>query len=95
VTEAIEANRAECRRCSEEELALFEQVKAQMPGYIGTVGGDMRVTDEEYRARLEFCYECAGLAGGVMCRYCGCFVQMRALKKHMHCPNPDPADKKW
>jgi len=83
----------ECRRCSDEDIALFEQVMAQMPEYIKAVGENIKVADEEYRARLEHCYECEGLAGGTMCRYCGCFVQMRAIKKHMHCPSP--LDKKW
>jgi hypothetical protein len=85
----------ECRRCSEEELALFERVKAQMPEYLNAVGEDIRASDEEYKARLEICRECEGLAGGVMCKYCGCFVQMRAIKKHNYCPNPNPAAKKW
>jgi len=78
----------ECRRCSTDDIDLFEQVKAQMPEYIKTVGEDLRVTDEEYNSRLDFCFECEGLAGGLICKYCGCFVQMRALNKLRHCPSP-------
>ena len=81
-------NLTECRRCSTEDIALFEQVNAQMPEYIKTVGEDIRASDAEYTARLESCYECEGLAGGLLCKYCGCFVQMRALNKHRHCPSP-------
>ncbi len=39
----------------------------------------------EYDARLELCKECEKLIGG-MCRVCGCFVEVRAAKKSVHCP---------
>jgi len=82
-----------CKRCGAGDIAMFDEVKAQMPEYIKTIGEDMRVTDDEYKARLELCEECEGLAGGLMCKYCGCFVHMRALKKQMNCPSP--LTKKW
>jgi hypothetical protein len=80
--------KAVCRRCGADDIILFEQVMAQMPEYIKAVAEDLRVSDEEYRARLAHCYECEGLSGGLTCKYCGCFVQMRAIKKHMRCPSP-------
>ena len=83
----------ECKRCGIEDIALFELAQAQMPEYIKAVGEDMRVSDEEYKTRLEFCFRCDGLAGGVICKHCGCFVQMRALKKNSRCPNP--SGKNW
>ena len=78
----------ECKRCSMQDILSFEQIKAQIPEYLETVDEDERVTDEQYKTRLAFCFECEGLAFGVMCKYCGCFVQMRALNKHRHCPSP-------
>ena len=78
----------ECKRCSIDELLSIDQIKAQIPEYLKTVGEDIRVSDEEYKARLDICYQCEGLASGIMCRYCGCFVLMRALNRHRNCPNP-------
>jgi len=87
--------RIKCRKCSIEDIALFEQMRAQMPEYIKTVGEALRVSDEEYKKRLELCSECEGLAGGLICRHCGCFVQMRALKNNSHCPNPSASGRSW
>jgi len=41
-----------------------------------------------YTARLEQCASCADLRGGVLCAWCGCFVQFRARIKDSYCPNP-------
>ena len=86
-------NAIECKRCSMEDILLTEQVKSQIPLYIAGISEDIRVSDGEYKARLELCFECEGLTGGVMCKYCGCFVQMRALNKNRDCPSP--IGKKW
>ena len=77
-----------CKRCNAEDMLLTEQVKAQIPKYLEEIDEKMRVTDKEYQARLELCFECEGLVSGVMCKYCGCFVQMRALIKNTNCPSP-------
>jgi len=81
-------NKIECKRCDMQDMLLTEQVKAQLPKYLDAIDEALRVTDKEYKARLELCFDCEGLTGGVMCKYCGCFVQMRALNKHQHCPSP-------
>ena len=78
----------ECKRCSMEDILSFEQIKTQIPEYLESIDEDVRVTDEEYRVRLELCFECEGLSFGVTCKYCGCFVQMRALNINRHCPSP-------
>jgi hypothetical protein len=46
-----------------------------------------------YRARLEQCVSCAALREGVLCAWCGCFVQFRARPKAGYCPNP--TGNKW
>jgi hypothetical protein len=46
-----------------------------------------------YRARLERCASCTSLREGVLCAWCGCFVQFRARPKAAYCP--DPAEDKW
>ena len=82
-----------CKRCSAAELLSIEKIKEQIPEYLKSISEDIRVSDKEYNKRLECCYGCEGLAGGIMCRYCGCFVLMRALIKTKHCPSP--AAKLW
>ena len=77
-----------CKRCDMDELLSIEQIRAQIPEYIKAIGEDIRVPDGEYRSRLDICYKCEGLAFGITCKYCGCFVQMRAVNKHRHCPHP-------
>ena len=46
-----------------------------------------------YRARLERCFSCAALREGVLCGWCGCFVQFRARPKAGACPHP--AEDRW
>lgn len=77
-----------CKRCSMEELLSFEEIKAKIPEFLTTVDEDSRVSVEEYAFRLNLCFECEGLVFGVTCKYCGCFVQIRALNKLRHCPSP-------
>ena len=81
-------NKAECRRCGAGELFSIEQIKAQIPEYLKNIGEDIRAPEGEYNTRLSICYQCEGLVSGIMCKYCGCFVQMRALNRLRHCPNP-------
>lgn len=86
-------NEIKCKRCSMEELLSFEEIKAKIPDFLATVDEDLRVSDEEYEARLNCCFECEGLVFGVTCKYCGCFVQMRAFNRLRHCPSP--INKNW
>lgn len=82
-----------CKRCSMEELLSAEEIKARIPEYLETLDEDARTDAGEYADRLELCSECEGLVFGVTCKYCGCFVQMRALNKNRSCPNP--SEKLW
>ena len=59
--------------------------------YIAQIDKDLKVEDEEYQDRLAKCKECDNLLSG-MCRICGCFVEMRAVKKKNHCP---AVEKRW
>ena len=43
--------------------------------------------------RLNRCGECNALREGILCGYCGCFVQFRARIAQSHCPNP--AGDRW
>ena len=77
-----------CKRCGIEELFPLEQIEKQVIEYAKALDEDLRVTDTEYKSRLEICFDCDGLISGLTCKYCGCFVQIRALNKHRHCPTP-------
>ncbi|MBE5843711.1 MAG: hypothetical protein E7302_05945 [Butyrivibrio sp.] len=48
-----------------------------------------RVSTEKYEERLKICTECDKLLQGT-CNACGCYVELRALGKEIHCPK-----KKW
>lgn len=53
--------------------------------YIKNYPEEKRVSEEIYRNRLEICRKCEELING-MCRKCGCYVELRALKKKISCP---------
>jgi hypothetical protein len=42
-----------------------------------------------YAARLDQCRCCNDLREGVLCAWCGCYVQFRARPKAGYCPNPE------
>ena len=51
------------------------------------------VSTEEYEKRLAACAGCQALEYGTTCRFCGCFVQYRALFRKKACP--DPGGDRW
>lgn len=79
-----------CKRCLIDELD-FDEVYEDIKQYIKEFPADKRVLQEEYSQRLAICKECDELENGI-CRKCGCFVELRALKKGMYCASED---KKW
>lgn len=79
-----------CRRCLLEDMDendFFTQLKQ----YIEEYPAEKRSCETEYRRRLDICRSCTELING-MCRKCGCYVELRALKKEMYCPCDVP---KW
>lgn len=59
--------------------------------YISQIDAELKVNDEIYKRRLQYCRECDSLLNG-MCRICGCFVEMRAVMKKNSCPGTNA---KW
>ena len=53
--------------------------------YVASLDEAIRVSDADYRARLDICQDCDQLLNGT-CRLCGCYVETRAAKKCMGCP---------
>lgn len=79
-----------CKKCLLEELDRDEYTENLME-YIKNFPEDKRAEERIYNSRLEICKNCDELYDG-MCRICGCYVQLRALKKNMYCPSEH---KKW
>ena len=74
-----------CRRCLLEEagntdlLKTLEELKAGIPD-------EDKADSAEYASRLAICRQCDELVSGT-CLKCGCYVEFRALKKKMYCPD--------
>lgn len=74
-----------CRKCLLEDLDeddFFRALKERIAAY----PQNKRVGDSEYRRRLDICRGCEQLQNG-MCALCGCYVELRAVKKQSFCPD--------
>lgn len=72
-----------CKKCligqdAENYLALIEKNRA-------AVRPAERTGDDEYRQRIETCEGCSYLQGPT-CMACGCYVELRAIRRSSHCP---------
>ncbi len=79
-----------CKKCLLEELDKDVYIE-NLINYIENYPADKKADSKIYEKRLELCKGCDNLSDG-MCSLCGCFVQLRAVKKNMYCPN---VPKKW
>ncbi|MCD7742379.1 MAG: DUF6171 family protein [Ruminococcus sp.] len=78
-------NRPPCRKCLIDELdkdSFFDSLSE----YISHYPKDKSCNEQEYKRRLEICKGCERLTDA-MCELCGCFVELRALKKNGYCPD--------
>lgn len=75
-----------CKRCLLKELdgTYFQSIY----DYIAQLPAEEKAEEWEYAERLEKCRACDHLQNG-MCVLCGCFVEVRAAKRRMHCPGPE------
>lgn len=81
----------QCKKClllESGEKNSFEEVKA----LIEQMDDNLKLDDCDYIGRLNLCKSCEFLISG-MCRKCGCYVELRAIQKNLHCANAD--DVKW
>lgn len=72
-----------CKKCligqeAQEYLLFIEKNKAAVPP-------KARAAEEEYDRRIAVCEQCDYLTGPT-CRACGCYVELRAIKKTSNCP---------
>lgn len=79
-----------CKRCLLDELD-YDETYEDIKRYISDFPKEKRASDEVYSERLGKCKACEELENGI-CRKCGCFVELRALKKEMYCASEE---KKW
>lgn len=76
-----------CKKCfigvqAEQYSEMIEKCKAAIPARD-------RTEEAEYARRIGLCEECEAFHAAT-CRACGCYVELRAMKKGTHCPK-----KKW
>lgn len=72
-----------CKKCligqeAEDYLRFIEKNRAAVPA-------ESRASDAEYDRRIAICEECDYLTGPT-CRACGCYVELRAIRKNSKCP---------
>ena len=74
-----------CKRCLLSELD-GEELISSVRQRISLLDESVRADEREYHHRLDRCKSCDNLTNG-MCALCGCFAELRAAKKEMHCPD--------
>lgn len=57
--------------------------------YIASLPEESRVPDAVYQNRLTLCQQCEALHNGT-CARCGCYVEARAAKRGLSCPDTPP-----
>ena len=81
-----------CRKCMEDDVSIAE-LADYLDGYVNSLPEDMRTPPDIYEERLRICGECERRTA-LTCTLCGCYIQTRAAKRHMECPN-DKGGPKW
>lgn len=79
--------REKCKRClllQAGEKQSYDEIKK----YIGTLDSSVKVSENEYKNRLDLCRKCDQLLSG-MCLKCGCYVEVRAVFKNKSCADAD------
>ncbi|WP_099205542.1 DUF6171 family protein [Scatolibacter rhodanostii] len=72
-----------CRRCLLKDISSDEYFNT-IYEYIENLDASQKVSSNEYEKRLDSCRSCDHLVNG-MCELCGCFVEVRAIKRQSHC----------
>ena len=76
-----------CRRCLLAEMADSREILDYVKRTGELLPPSERCPDDEYHARLALCRACDYLADAT-CAKCGCYVEIRALRRGSHCPLP-------
>ena len=79
-----------CKRCLLKDLSKDEYFQTVYE-YIESINEEVKTPADEYNRRLALCCSCDNLVNG-MCKLCGCFVEVRSIKRNAHCADTPP---KW
>lgn len=77
------AETAICKRCLLKEMNAEEYFNT-IQEYLEAIPVEEKASEDVYMQRLDSCKQCEGLING-MCKFCGCFVELRAAKLRQHC----------
>lgn len=75
-----------CRRCLLEDMPDQAALAKNVRELVALLPEPLRASADVTGARLEICKSCDHLYGG-MCELCGCYVQLRAAKTKLSCPD--------
>ncbi len=80
-----------CRRCLLSQMPEEGELQRLIEERIALLTEEEKAPETERRRRLDICRVCDRLVSGT-CGLCGCYVELRAAKKQMACPD---VPKKW
>lgn len=75
-----------CRRCLLEDMPSEAALIQNIRELIALMPPEQRADEALQRQRLAICRNCDHLNDGT-CALCGCFVELRAAKRRMRCPD--------
>lgn len=75
-----------CRRCLLEDMPSEAALIQNIRELIALMPPEQRADEALHRQRLAICRNCDHLNDGT-CALCGCFVELRAAKRRMRCPD--------
>jgi len=75
-----------CRRCLLSEDSGNKALAQLVTEYLAAIPQEQKVEEDIYTLRLHECKMCDYLLSG-MCRVCGCYVEVRAVRHFLHCPD--------
>ena len=78
-----------CRRCLLEDMPSEAALMENIRDLIALLPAEKRAADDVRASRLKQCRLCDHLNDGT-CALCGCFVELRAAKAFMRCPQVPP-----
>ena len=80
-----------CKRCLLFQVPDMAELARVIQERIDLLPEDEKAAEQVMQDRLSLCKMCDHLNDGT-CGLCGCYVELRAAKRHMHCPC---VPKKW
>lgn len=77
----------QCTWCRFAQEFYARDMAEELTSYLESLPPEIKVDRQEHQRRLAICSKCDGNAGG-LCRYCGCYIAARTVKKALACPHP-------